>query len=174
MTMQAGNIENDPLLKQARSLVDTAKDVAKASYEPMLEQFPSLEPFLSKAKEGKRWGLIVTTACVYMAAARLQNLELGPVREAALMTEVSRRLEAWDLINAHACFENCKQFFGRNFEALTARGHEPRFIASDTIGLWIAWNIFNRAPESEDEGQFVRTIGVAITHGFFGWWDFKA
>jgi hypothetical protein len=173
MTMQTGSTENDPLLVQARSLVDTAKDVAKAAYEPMLEQFPSLAPFLSKAKEGKRWNLVVTTACVYMAAARLQNLELGQVREAALMTEVSRRLEVWDVVNAHACFENCKQFFGQNFEALTQRGHEPRFVASDTIGLWIAWNILDRAPQSEEEGQFVRTMGVAITHGFFSWWDIK-
>ena len=163
--------DKDFLLAQAKGLLDTAIEAAAAAFDPMVEQFPSLDPAFSKAYDEGRWTLIVTIACVYIAAARLQNLELGQDRELALMGEVSVGLAAWDAENARACFENCKEFFGPNYESLAARGLEPRFLASDTIGLWIAWNILGHGPQTDDEVHFVRTIGVAITHGFFKWWS---
>ncbi|MHB1206375.1 MAG: hypothetical protein ACYCZX_12465 [Rhodospirillaceae bacterium] len=172
--MQAYNPENDPLLAQARGLLDTAVEAAAAAYDPMCEQFPSLDAAFSKAYQQGRWGLIVTIACVYIAAARLQNLALGEARELALMNEVSAHLEAWDAEHARACFENCKEFFGPNYEGLAARGLEQRYLASDTIGIWIAWNILGHGPQTDDEVHFVRTIGVALTHGFFGWWTIKS
>ena len=161
---------NDPLLPQAKTLVDTARAAAIRTYKPMVDQFPSVLVGFAAVQGETKWELIVTTASVYIASARLRNLELGDSREQLLMTEVSAQLEAWDSVNALPCFENCKTFFGPTFEQLTANGNEPRFISSDTLGLWIAWNILGRAPKSEDEGRFVRTIGVAITHGFFNWW----
>jgi hypothetical protein len=160
----------DPLMGQADSLVATAKAAATQAYAPMFEQFGFLREFISSDSGKKRWHLIVTIAGVYIAAARLRNFEFGEAREQMLMTRVSNRLEQWDLVNARPCFENCKTFFGQNFELLTQAGHEERFVASDTIGLWIAWSIMNRAP-AEQEWEFVRTIGVALTHGFFSWWN---
>ena len=164
--------DDEPLLPQANALVDAARAFASRAYTPAAAEYPSLG--LTKAGGKEHWDLIVPTACVYIAAARLNNLELGAAREQKVMGVVSARLEAWDAANALACFDNCKDFFGKNFEALTARGHEARFIASDTIGLWLAWNLLERAPQSDDERRFVRGMGVAVTHGFFGWWDTKA
>lgn len=163
---------DEPLLPQAKALVDAATAFARRAYLPAASEYPSLG--LTKAGGKEHWDLIVSVAAVYIAAARLNNLELGAAREATLMGVVTEHLEAWDAANALACFENCKEFFGKNFEALAARGHEPRFIASDTIGLWLAWNLLERAPQSDDERRFVRGVGVAATHGFFGWWDVKA
>lgn len=163
---------DEPLLPQAKALVDAALAFASRAYTPAAAEYPALG--LTKAGGKEHWDLIVSIAAVYIAAARLNNLELGAARAQKIMGVVSERLAAWDAANALACFENCKKFFGKNFEALAARGHEQRFIASDTIGLWLAWNLLERAPQSDAEKRFVRGMGVAVTHGFFGWWDAKA
>ena len=169
--MQGDSLEQDPLMVRAKALVQTAREVGTGSYAPMLDQFPSLEPALAKKRAEGYWDFLVAIACIYIAAARLQNMQLGKEREEPLLVEVSASMHEWDAVNARAAFENCKEFFGHNFEMFSARGDDPRYITSDAIGGWIAWNLFGHAPETDDEAQFMRRIGVGITHGFFGWWD---
>jgi hypothetical protein len=172
--VQAYSPETDPLLPRAKALVTTAREVGVGSYEPMVSQFPSLAADFAKKHAAGHWEFIIATAGIYIAAARLQNLQVGAQRELALMGEVSVGLAEWDPVNARACFENCKDGFAKNFEALTAQGVEPRFLAAGSIGLWVAWNILDRPPQTEEEGDFVSRIGGAITHGFFGWWNLPA
>ena len=160
---------NDPLLLRAEALVPTARASAKPARESALAKFEFLRQFIGKPEDEAWWEIVFTIAAVYIAAARLNNLGVGEAREALLMGAVTERLLEMNA-NALTAFDDCKAFFGRNFDALTERGHEERFIASDSIGLWVAWNMMDRAPETEQEASFMRGLGVAITHGFFGWW----
>ena len=157
---------------QANELVRIANAAAVAAFAPSEAKFPFLKEVIAVPDDIKWWDAVLTIAAVYIAATRLRNLELGDSRETKLMARVSERLVEFNA-NALAAFEDCKEFFGTNFDALTAQGHDPRFIASDSIGLWIAWNLLDRRPNSQDEWDFVRGIGAMITHSFFSWWDQK-
>ncbi|MEI7837851.1 MAG: hypothetical protein WCK05_15730, partial [Planctomycetota bacterium] len=107
---------------------------------------------------------------VFMAATRLSNLCLGEAREARLMEVVGERLAEWKPESIHD-FDDCKGLFEREFDRLTAAGHELRFVASDSVGLWIVWNVFERPPQSDDECMLVRVSGAVVTQAFFDWWE---
>jgi hypothetical protein len=162
--------DDDPLTLRADILVATAKAMAKPARESALAKYAFLNKFIATPDDEAWWQIVFTIAAVYIAAARLQNLAVGEARETKLMARVTAHLLELNP-NAMAAFEDCKEFFGRSFEALTASAHNPRFVTSDSIGSWAAWNMMDRGPETEDEAQFVRGLGVAITHAFFGWWE---
>jgi len=164
---------DDPLMMKADALVDVASINAVSALLPISNQFPFLRASIATSDDEKRWDLILTIAAVYIAATRLRNLEFGGSREKALMQKVTERLEGWEPSRAVRAFENCKAVFAQNFDLLTARGHEARFIASDAIGMWIGWNVLDRAPVTDEEWAFVHQVGVLVTHGFFNWWDEK-
>jgi hypothetical protein len=168
----SSNLNADPLMDRADILVKNAETAAAAAFQPMEAKFAFIKTVIKGADDRKWWDIVLTIAAVYIAAARLQNLEVGEARETALMTKVTERLLELNP-NAIAAFDDCKEFFDRTYDALTASNHEERFIASDSIGLWIAWNLLDRTPESQDEWAFVRAIGAVITHGFFNWWGQK-
>jgi len=161
--------KHDPLMERADTLVQMANVNAVGAFTPMLGEFPLL-----RETDTENWDFILTVAGVFMAATRLRNLRVGEAREQKLMNVVYERFTGWDAKNGIRAFEDCKSFFASNFDTLTKRGHEPQFVASDAIGLWIVWNVLGRAPQSEKEGSLVRTVGVLVTHAFFNWWDENA
>lgn len=170
MNQVPGQSDNDPLMLRADILVATAKAMAKPARESALAKYAFLGKFIATPEDETWWQIVFCIAAVYIAAARLQNLAVGEARESELMSRVTEHLLELNA-NALTAFDDCKEFFSRSFEALTAKAHNPRFVTSDAIGSWVAWNMMDRGPETEDEAQFVRGVGVAITHAFFGWWE---
>lgn len=86
------------------------------------------------------------------------------------MEIVADDLNRWDPDGIRG-FEDCKGLFDREFDRLTAAGHESRFVAADAVGIWIVWNVLGRAPETDEEWQLVRATGALATHAFFDWWN---
>ncbi|MDA3790327.1 MAG: hypothetical protein PF503_17770 [Desulfobacula sp.] len=156
--------KQDPLQKQADSLVSAAAIHATSVFVPLLDKFP----FLEKANV-EHWDFIVTVAGIFMGASRLNNLHVGDAREKILMKTVAEHLveKYQDGIRA---FEDCKGLYETEYDRLAATGHDPTFLASDAVGKWVVWNVLGRAPESHDECILVRTIGGMVTHTFFDWW----
>ncbi len=156
--------KQDPLQKQADSLVSAAVINATSVFVPLLDKFS----FLEKA-DVEHWDFIVTVAGVFMGSSRLNNRHVGDAREEMLMETVAEHLvEKYpDGIRA---FEDCKGLYETEYDRLAAAGHDPTFLASDAVGKWIVWNVLGRAPESHDECTLVRTIGGMVTHAFFDWW----
>jgi hypothetical protein len=111
-------------------------------------------------------GFFVTVAGVFIAASRLQNLRLSNDRKQELMDVVARDLADWRPENGIHGFEDCKAAFERNFDSLTRIQHEPRFIASDALGMWVVWNLLGRAPVAEEERKLARAVGTAVVHNF--------
>jgi hypothetical protein len=153
---------DDPLLRKADSLVESANVNATTMFVPLLDKFT-----FSRVVDPRHWNFILTIAGVFMAVTRLRNLQIDEAREGRLMERVAERLTEWSPKNAIRAFEDCKAMFGRNYDALSASGQEPRFIASDAVGFWIVWNALDRAPNSDDEIKLVRVVGGIITHTFF-------
>jgi hypothetical protein len=157
---------DDPLMTQADTLVQSANINAISMYVPLLGRFALL-----REVDPPHWDFILTIAGVFMAATRLSNLRIGAALEEKLMEKVAERLTEWSPKNGIRAFEDCKAMFERNYDALSKVEHEPKFLASDAVGFWIAWNALGRAPESHDELKLARTVGSLITHAFFNWWS---
>lgn len=157
--------KEDPLSKQAATLVSAAEVQAISMFVPFLDEFPLL-----READAKHWDFIMTVAGVFVAASSLSNLRLAGAREEALMESVAESFEQWNT-KAIGGFEDCKAFFENECDRLAAAGHEPRFIASDAVGKWIVWNVLSRVPETQHECMLVRATGAAITHRFLSWWS---
>jgi hypothetical protein len=161
--------QGDPLLRQADTLVQAAETYAIGTFKPLLKKFS----FLREVNKN-HWDFILTIAGVFIAVTRLGNLGLGENRQRKLMGKVGVKLTQWNPTNGRCGFEDCASFFERSFDALTSAGGEPRYVASDALGSWVAWNVLGRPPQSEDERKLVRTVGGMISHAFSNWWKEKA
>jgi hypothetical protein len=158
-------LRRDPLFKQADTLISAAQIQAVGSFTPSLARFPILGRV-----NPQRWDFFMTIAGVFMANTRLNNLRLDERREDALMEVVAARLAEWDRDGDQA-FEDCKQLFEEEFDRLQNDGHDPRFIASDAVGIWIVLNILGHDPGTDEEAALVRGVGALATSSFFSWWD---
>jgi hypothetical protein len=158
------NPKQDPLLDQAETLVSASRFNATSMFVPLLEKFP----FLREA-DVEHFDFIVTVAGVFIASSRLNILRIGDSRGERLMETVAESLVEWNPDGIRA-FEDCKGLFETEYDRLAAAGHEPRFLAADAVGKWIAWNVLGRVPLTQDECMLVRTTGALVTHAFFDWW----
>ena len=157
--------KRDPLNERADTLVSAAQINAVGSFRPLADKFQ----FLGDVKL-QDWDFFVTVAAVFMGATRLNNLRIDEAREDKLMEIVAGRLDEWNKDGIRG-FEDCKRLFESEFDRLTQAGHDSRFVASDSVGKWIVWNVLGRAPESDDECLLVRAIGAMVTHAVFDWWE---
>lgn len=155
----------DPLIERARSLVQAAHMNAIGMFTPLVDRFPIL-----KRVDTEQWDFVLTVAGVFMAASRLNKINLGDTREETLMETVADTLGQWKPDGIRA-FEDCKGLFEQEFDRLTAAGHEPRFLTADAVGIWIIWNVLGHSPQTDEECQLVRATGVLVTHAFFDWWN---
>ena len=159
----------DPLLKQAETLVQAAETYAIGTFTPLLKKFSFLQEV-----DTKHWDFVLTIGGVFIAVTQLGNLGLRENRQRKLMGKVGAKLTQWDSANGRRAFEDCASFYERTFNGLTSAGDEPRFVGSDALGLWVVWNVLGRPPHSEKERQLVRTVGGMIMHTFLNWWEEKA
>lgn len=165
--------KNDPLAGRADALVGAARLIASDAYMDALEEFSFMRDVRDTEGGIKHWYFILTIAGIFVAITRLRNLNLEKDREQKLTATVAEQLSEWSPTNGMRGFEHCKSFFEKTYDALAAEGSEPQFVSSDSIGMWIAWDVLDRPPASEEERRFVRTVGLLVTRSFFDWWEDK-
>ena len=156
----------DPLLRQADTLVQTAHLRAIMLDTTQLKKFS-----LMREVDLKHWIVIVTIAGVFIAVIQLQNLGLDKNRQRALLGKVGAKLIQWDPTNGRRCFEDCTSFYEKAFNARKSGGYDPRFVASDPLGLWVVLNVLGRRADSKEELRFARVVGGMIYHPFSTWWS---
>jgi len=154
----------DPLIERADNLVGAAQINAEGMFAPLLDHFPILQQV-----DVEHLNFILTVASVFIATNRLNNLRLGNDREERLMKMVAERLDQWKP-NGIRGFEDCKELFESKFDQLTKAGHEPRFVASDAVGIWVVSNVLGQLSQTDEECKLLRTIGGMLTQVFFDWW----
>ena len=161
------NIEDqkDPLFRSAWILVSAAGISASTIFTALQKKFSILEN-----TNYEHSNFIIRISIIFIAVTRLNNLNLSDDYEDRLLDVVTKELALWDPDSTPA-FEDCKAIFESEFDRLTKDGHEPRFVASDAVGMWITLNLLERLPQSEEELNLVRTSGVEVTGEYFDWWE---
>jgi hypothetical protein len=156
---------DDPLVRNAETLVSAAQIQAVGSYDPLCRRYAILRDV-----EHDQWDFIVTIAGVFMGIRRLGELRLEPARERALVARVTQRLTKWAPDDGVVALEDCKRLFQHEYERLARRGHDVQFVVSDAIGIWATWHIFGHEPTAEAEAALARDLGAAVTLAFYHWW----
>lgn len=154
----------DPLARQADTLVSAAQIHAVGAFSSTAGRFKALQHL-----DADHWDFIVTIAGVFVAAKRLTDLRLEGKRGEALLKIVARRLSEW-APDGLVALEDCKRLYEHEFDRLTARGHDPEYVACDAVGIWTVWNLLGREPKTEGEAALCRAIGISLTTAFVGWW----
>ena len=155
---------NDPLARQADTLVSAAQIQAVGALGPLLRRYD----FLHKI-DTDNWDFVVTIAGVFMAAKRLGELRLDRNREQALMHTITQRLSKW-APDGVVALEDCKRLFEHEYDRLAASDHDPQYVASDAVGTWAIWHVIGRHPSTDRDAALTREVGVAVTLAFFDWW----
>jgi hypothetical protein len=157
--------KDDTLSERARALVSVAHIGAVGMFTPLRDKYPAMHNV-----NLEHWDFIVTVAGVFIATSRLETIGLGQRRKEPLLDTIAESLDKWKPDGLRA-FEDCKMLFEREFDRLTAGGHEPRYIGSDALGLWIVWNVLGHAPQTNEDTQLLRSIGVMVVGSMFNYWD---
>ena len=97
------------------------------------------------------------------------NLPPDSARDDELSKLIEGQLSAWDAGGVPA-FEDCLRFTTERYGKSASAGHEPEFEGSDTLGVWLVWNVLGRQPNTEQECRLVRAAGIMVTP-FLNWWD---
>lgn len=166
--MKFTETKKNALTKQAEKLVGASNIFAVSSFVSTLDRFP----ILSKI-DPKHWDFIVSVAGVFIAASRLHNLRIETDQQDLLMDIVAKKLNEWDS-NGVRAFEDCKSLFETEYDRLAASRtykKDEHFLSSDALGIWITWNLFGHQPQSDEEVNLARILGVSVTHAFFDWWQ---
>jgi len=159
--------KGDPLESEAALLVEAANTLGMDMFARFLDELPSI----SHNEWGEKdWYFIVTIAGVVVALTGLRTLNLNEKRRLKLEKKVAAHLVELYPTIARPAFERCNSFFDKSYYTLLDAGHEPQLIARDAIGGWIAFEILNRAPETDQELKFVRWAGTMIVQSFSNWW----
>ncbi|MBX3348168.1 MAG: hypothetical protein KF747_05420 [Nitrospira sp.] len=158
----------DPIFQQAETLVSAANILGISSYTKFADDLPIVNSI-----ETEHWDWVFTIAGVFVALTRLNAMNLESNTKEKVLEIVGHKLGDWKP-DGLAGFEDCKTFFDRTYDNLAKMDHyrsDNRFLASDSLGGWMTWNLLGHAPESEDERGLIRTTGSFVTHSFFGWWE---
>ena len=162
------SVRGDRLETEAALLVGTANKLGTNMFARFVGEFPSI-PHDERGQE--YWDFVITIAGVFVALTRLRILNLDEKRRLKLEKKVAANLVQLYPTVARPAFEKCKSFFDKSYDVLLDAGYESQLIASDAIGGWIAFEILNRAPKTDQEVKLVRQVGIMIVQSFFNWWE---
>ena len=138
----------DPLLGSAEQLVDAANLLGVSSYTQIAKELPMIYRI-----DAEQWDWVFTIAGVFIAATRLNNLGVDDYRQERILEVVPSKLAATTR-DGIAGFEDCKAFFEHTYDGLAELDEykrDPRFLASDSIGAWMAWNLLQAPPATDAE-----------------------
>jgi len=131
----------DPLLKQADTLVHVAEINANSAFTPLLKKFS------------------------FLRESRCKTLGFHPDDCGRVRENRQRKLMG----KVGAKIEDCAAFYERSLNAFASEDDDPRFVASDSLGFWVVWNVLGRPLESEEERRLVGTIAEIINNPFLVW-----
>ncbi len=156
----------DSLQPQAERLVSAAKVVATTSFVPLLNDFPCL-----RKCNVENWDFFATAAATCVGINNLlEKISADQFRSlynAAILPELQR----WSPQGQDAVLD-CQTFIKRIEDANQLDGEENNttLLATDALGMWVFWNLFQRQP-ADEESNAARAIGQIIASQFQDWWN---
>ena len=118
---------------------------------------------------GLSWCPNLTTS-LYPNPRRTSSSTSSPTKN-VLLDIVTETVAAWHPRGLEAV-EDCRQFVDRTYDGLMTLPEyktNPQFLFSDSLGGWVVWNLFDRAPSTPEEKQLVRVLGGMLVHSFMSW-----
>lgn len=153
--------------KSARGLVGASHVFAISSYTTYLDKYPILAQV-----NPEHYDVILTIGSVFVAISRLNHEGISEdEKDKALETITNSFKEIYP--SAVDAFEDCRNFVDRTYDGLSLKTEymkNPEYLFSDSLGGWVVWNLFEHAPENEEERELVRVLGVMLVSSFISWW----
>ncbi|MDP3092119.1 MAG: hypothetical protein Q8N04_15705 [Nitrospira sp.] len=159
----------DPLLERAENLINAANILGIGSYTDLSAKLPIVNNI-----DTEQWDWVFTIAGVFVAVNRLNSnanrIEASTKEE--IHDVVTQKLAAWKP-DGLGGLQDCQAFFKKTYEQLSTLDSyksDPSLLISDSLGMWMTWNLIKHAPESEDERKLARMTGAFAFHAFVNWW----
>ncbi|WP_141701152.1 hypothetical protein [Methyloceanibacter methanicus] len=134
--------------------------MAVATFIPVSDHYSFL-----KRCNSKEWDFFATAASVQAALLDLAQRVSGK-RFKALHALIVSELHKWHPRGAEAVLD-CQGFTHGNLDMQSPVVKD--LLPSDTLGLWVLWNLLQRKPTFE-EAQAARGIGSALATPLHDWW----
>jgi len=157
----------DKLIENGKRLPSAARIEAVGSYTQFLDKYP----IIAKIKP-EHWDFILTIAGIFVAVSQLNHENIPEQdKDAILDTVTNAGIEIYP--NSIEACEDCRNFVDRTYGGLVKEKEykdNPKFLFSDSVGSWVAWNLFGHASSNEDERSLIRILGGFLVHSFTSWW----
>ena len=155
------------LIERAKRLPISAKIFAISFNTKVIDDFP-----LVRTVKSDRWDFIITVAGIFVATSQLNHEPLDDDVKNVIREAASHAAAQWNP-KAVEAIEDCTQFVNRTYDRLQSSREysgETQFLFSDSLGFWVVSNLLDQGPESDAEGQLVRSLGATLVHTFMNWW----
>jgi hypothetical protein len=155
------------LIENGDKLPSTAKILAVTSYTEFLDKYPIVGQI-----KPEHWDFVLTIGGIFVAVSQLNHENIPEQDKDAILDTVTNAAAEIHPDSIVAC-EDCRKFIDRTYEGLAKQEeykNNPQFLFSDSLGAWIAWNLFGRAPSNEDERKLIRILGSFLIQSFISWW----
>jgi hypothetical protein len=113
----------------------------------------------------------ITVSSVFMVSLALREAVPDPNRGQRLATKLAQGLDRLGKPGntVRALFE-CKAFVEDAIDQLPEECPESEYVIFDTVGSWVLKNFLGRIPETREEQEAARYLGVRIARSNAGWW----
>lgn len=143
----------------SRGVVIIARAVATSAYVDFAQSHPVLGD-----TDLDTWDFFATVACVYAAIAHLDVHSSGDAFESGARGAMTD-LEEWSGDGVRA-YLDCKAFVER---AMEGASECERGVYPAALGSWVVWNLFGRAPTSDDVALVAEIGALAANFGASVW-----
>jgi len=159
----------DPLLERAGNLINAANILRIGSYTDLSAELPIVNNI-----DTEQWDWVFTIAWVFVAVNPLNTNadDLETSTKEKIREVNTQKLAAWKPDGLEG-LQDCQTYFKKTYERLAmldSYKSDSRFLSSDSLGMWMTWNLIKHAPESEDERKLSRMTGAFVANAFVDWW----
>lgn len=155
------------LTQNAEGLVPAAQLAAVSACIPLLDRYPFV------ASADPQWlDFLLSVGGVFVALSELNHEAGSEAAKDEARSTIERALVAWNARGVTS-IEDCTQFVDRTYDTLARTAQhqsDPKWLFADSLGLWVVWNLLERAPESTAETNAARAIGTILICDFKTWW----
>ena len=154
------------LLENAKTLIPSITLVSVINYDELLEKYLVL-----KNMKETDWNFYFAVAAVAAATVGLEKVNIKSKLKSTISKIYGKALEEWNP-KWDESFKDCYTFLYEHIEIFDTPEYEkhPGFRVSDTLGLWLAWNLLSYRPTTNNELELIRPLGLLVTSEFIRWW----
>lgn len=157
----------DKLIENGEKLPSAARILAVSSYTNFLDKYPIIGQI-----KPEHWDFVLTIAGIFVAVSQLNHESIPKQDKDTILDSLTNAAIKIYPDSIDAC-DDCRNFVDRTYDELTKEKEyqsNPQFLFSDSLGVWVVWNLFGHASSNENERKLIRVLGGFFVHSFISWW----